>query len=91
MSYDDMIQGFARDQIKLLLDQCTPEQQAFFNRIWGSVEKVPEDKLKTAWQQIDRTLAKNNEPKTAERKCGCGQPSLPQSPSGFCYACYQSE
>ena len=51
------VQNFARDQIDRLLAQCSHEQRALFVRIFG--ERVHPDKLGTALELCERTVAKN--------------------------------
>ncbi len=46
-------------QLHGLLDQCTKEQQAFFDRMYGSRDTIPEEKIDWAIQQCERTIAKN--------------------------------
>ena len=46
-------------QLHGFLDQCTKEQQAFFDRMYGSRDTIPEEKIDWAIQQCERTIAKN--------------------------------
>ncbi len=39
--------------------QCTDKQQAFFVRMWGSVEAVPFAKIPIAISQCESTVKKN--------------------------------
>lgn len=56
----DEIEQYRRDVLQRLLDQCTPEQQAFFLRMYpGGVEKIPQDKLDWATVQCENTIKKN--------------------------------
>ncbi len=49
-----------RDELRSLLSQCTEPQVNMFNRMYGSVETIPFKKMKTAIDQCERTIAKNN-------------------------------
>lgn len=43
------------------LSLCTKEQVELFNRMYGSVEQVTEDKFPHACRQIERTIELNKE------------------------------
>lgn len=59
-SADEIILEALRGEVRVRLDQCTPEQQAFFRKIYISgIDELPEEKLKTAVSLLHRTLAKN--------------------------------
>lgn len=45
-----------RKLIKEYLDQCTPDQITLFNRMYGSLDKIPEDKTEHAYCQCRRTV-----------------------------------
>jgi hypothetical protein len=62
MRYAEMM----RDQIENMLLVCTPEQNALFNRAWGSVNEIPENDLRAAYDLCFRTIKKNE---AEERKC----------------------
>ena len=47
------------EALQELLNSCTEEQQAGFNRFYGSVEKVPEEYLDDAIKLVERTIRKN--------------------------------
>jgi hypothetical protein len=47
---------FLRDKIRNGLSQCTPEQRALFNKMYKSVEEVPDDLLEWALSQVERTI-----------------------------------
>ncbi len=53
------IDQFARQKMRLLLLQCTESQVNLFNRMYGSVNGVRDDQMATAFDQIERTLIKN--------------------------------
>jgi len=42
-----------------LYNQCTPEQQNLFNRMYVSIDKIPDKKIDWAIQQCENTVAKN--------------------------------
>lgn len=49
-----------RERCALLLAECTPEQQAFFLRIYPcGLEKMDQNKLCNAIDQCQRTIKKN--------------------------------
>jgi hypothetical protein len=50
---------FKRQMMRDFLAQCTEAQVDLFNRMYGSVDKIPEDKMDWAIQQCERTVAKN--------------------------------
>jgi hypothetical protein len=49
-----------RSALRDLLYQCTEDQIALFNRMYISVEMIPDEKIDWAIQQCERTIAKNN-------------------------------
>ena len=51
--------AYKKAQLHGLLDQCTKEQQAFFDRMYGSRDTIPDEKIDWAIQQCERTIAKN--------------------------------
>lgn len=61
------IQNFARNLLKENLAKCTDKQQTFFKRMYGNmdlsiaevIDRMPEDKLDWAIEQVDHTLRKN--------------------------------
>ena len=54
---NDKIEAFKRDLLREALEQCTPEQQEFFHRIYPT--GVPESKLVGAIDLCERTIKKN--------------------------------
>ena len=54
------VEEFERNELKSLLDQCKPEQIAFFNRLYGSIETIPSEKIPRAIEQCEQTIAKNS-------------------------------
>ncbi len=57
--FDEKSKEYKRELIHEILVQCTEEQKKFFNRMYGSIETIPEDKMKHAYSQCERTLLKN--------------------------------
>jgi hypothetical protein len=63
------IENFARQELLLLLDQCTPEQQMTFKRMYAhldtsvttdqAVANMPYEKVNWAIQQVEQTLLNN--------------------------------
>jgi len=54
------IKQYRQQILEGLYNQCTPKQQALFKQMYGSVKKVPDDKIDWAIQQCERTVANNN-------------------------------
>ena len=50
---------FALGKLRVLLNQCTKDQQFFFNRMYGSIEAVPEGKINRVIRQCERTIKMN--------------------------------
>jgi hypothetical protein len=48
---NDKAREFKREQLRELLKQCTEEEVAIFNRIYKSVEEIPESKMDDVYQQ----------------------------------------
>lgn len=57
--FDNKTKEYKRELIRDILVQCTEKQQEFFNRMYGSIETIPEDKMRHAYSQCERTLLKN--------------------------------
>lgn len=53
--------GLLRNELSILYEQCTEKQQLFFNRMYGSVEKIPAEKIEWAISQCQRTIIKNGQ------------------------------
>jgi hypothetical protein len=53
------IEDFRKRALIDLYDQCIPEQQNMFNRMYGSIDTIPNEKIDWAIQQCERTIAKN--------------------------------
>lgn len=47
---------FKREEIRKLLVQCTEKEIAFFNRLYGSIDAIPEENMNCAYGQCKRTL-----------------------------------
>lgn len=47
-----------RKRLREVLNKCTEGQQNIFNRMYGSIETIPEDKMSWAYSQVMRTLNK---------------------------------
>ncbi len=50
---------FKREELQKLYDQVTDRQQKFFDRMWGSVDKIPDGSIHIGFDQCQRTLIKN--------------------------------
>jgi hypothetical protein len=55
----EKIENYKKKILKELLNQCTEEQKAFFNRMYVSVEKISENKIPQAIRQCERTIEMN--------------------------------
>ena len=49
-----------RNLIRDLLNQCTEGQRELFNRMYKSIEELPEEKMRWAYYQVKSTVEKNN-------------------------------
>lgn len=58
-SLEEQTEDFKREKLRGVLSKCTEKQIAFFNRMYGSVETIPVDKMDWAYQQVIRTLEKS--------------------------------
>ncbi len=52
--------GSKRNLIRDLLNQCTEGQRELFNRMYQSIEELPEEKMRWAYHQVKSTVEKNN-------------------------------
>lgn len=53
-------EGYLRQQVQYLLDQCTVEQQAFFGRLYPQgLDKMSVDQLKNGLRLCSATITKN--------------------------------
>ncbi len=59
METTDKVDKFKRNEIRKLLIQCTKEQQDFFHRLYGKVEKIHDIKLDAAILICERTIKVN--------------------------------
>ncbi|KKL61132.1 hypothetical protein LCGC14_2198350 [marine sediment metagenome] len=50
---------FKREMIRERLEQCTEGQVDMFNRMYGSIEAVPESKMRHAYFQCVETIEGN--------------------------------
>ena len=48
-----------RQALRNLLSQCTNAQVNIFNRMYKSVEEIPEEKISWAFKQCERTINQN--------------------------------
>ena len=55
----DRIAAFKKAQLHGLLDQCTKEQEAKFDRMYGSRDTISEDRVDWAIHQCKRTVEMN--------------------------------
>jgi len=57
--FDAKVKEVKRGMVRELLEQCTPDQIKFFNRMYGSIEKISEANMRHAYRQCKATIAKN--------------------------------
>ena len=50
----------SRESLRVKLNKCTEGQKKLFNCMYGSIDKIPFDKMEWAEKQIDRTLEENS-------------------------------
>ena len=51
---------FKREELREVLMQCTSKQIELFNRMYGSIDEIPEEKMDWAYTQCINTLKKSN-------------------------------
>ena len=54
------IEEFTREQLREVLSQCTEKQQAFFYRMYPSIDEISMKKIPWAIRQCENTIAKNS-------------------------------
>lgn len=54
--FEDRTEEFQKGLVKEKLDQCTPEQQAMFKRIYGHVDTIRKEGLQPAFALCVRTI-----------------------------------
>lgn len=54
------IEEYRKQILVELYNKCTKEQQELFNRMYVSVDDIPESKINWAIQQCERTILKNS-------------------------------
>lgn len=59
----DRLKNEKKQALKDLLNKCTEPQVNLFNRMYGSIETIPEEKIDWAIQQCESTVKKNKEKK----------------------------
>ena len=55
------IKDFKKEKLIELLNQCTKKQQTFFDRMYGSRDTIPEEKIDWAIQQCEKTIENNKD------------------------------
>ena len=59
----DKITAYKMTELHKLLNQCTEEEEAKFDRMYGSRDTIPEDRIDWAIYQCERTIEKRKEQK----------------------------
>jgi hypothetical protein len=59
--FDAKVYDFKKELIRELLSRCTNEQVDFFNRMYGSIDDIPEEKMRHAYSQCKTTVHKNRD------------------------------
>lgn len=62
------IKKFKKKILRELYDQCTEGQQDLFNRMYGSIQVIPEEKVELAILQCERTIKKNRNRSSKEKR-----------------------
>jgi hypothetical protein len=57
----EIIERFERSLLQQLLSHCKPEQVDFFNRLYGSVDEIPLEKIPRAFEQCEATIKNNGD------------------------------
>ena len=58
--FDLKVKEFKRELVRENLNNCTEKQIDLFNRMYGSIEVIKEDKMRHAYNQCRRTRNLNN-------------------------------
>jgi hypothetical protein len=53
------VEEAGRDLLRQYHDQLTPPQIELFNRMYGSIDEIPFEKMAWAYQQVRRTVDEN--------------------------------
>lgn len=64
-SLEEKTTNFKRRELKKVLLKCTEKQIAFFNRLYGSIETIPKEKMYRAYEQCIATIQKNRKDKNS--------------------------
>ena len=59
MSYKSRVVAFKRELVREVLDQCTEKDVSNFNKWFGSVDSIKEEKIEQLYDLCRRTLIKN--------------------------------
>lgn len=51
----DRLKQDRRDALRGLLDQCTKKQQALFNKMYGSIDVIPDARIDWAIKQCEKS------------------------------------
>lgn len=55
----EAIKEYRHQILRDLLAQCNPNQVDIFNRMYGSIDTIPHEKMDWAIQQCERTIRNN--------------------------------
>ena len=58
--FNEKVRDFKRELVADLLKRCTEKQREFFNKMYGSIETIKENKMRHAYYQCRRTVEKND-------------------------------
>jgi hypothetical protein len=58
-SLNDKAAEYKRKLLREALEQCTEAQRAFFNRMYVSIDEIPDEKMDWAYEQCLRTIEQN--------------------------------
>lgn len=57
--FDKLVTKFKRDLLRELLAQCTEFQVGIFNKMYVSIDDIPDKNMRWAYAQVTRTVEEN--------------------------------
>ena len=64
----DRIAKFKHDELRKLLSQCLAGEIELFNRMYGSIDDIPEEKINWAIEQCERAIDRRKKEMGQDRK-----------------------
>tara|TARA_Y100000310_G_scaffold334124_1_gene413113 strand:- start:137 stop:358 length:222 start_codon:yes stop_codon:yes gene_type:complete len=59
--FDSKVKEFKRALVREWLNRCTEDQKSLFNKMYGSIDTITEEKMRCAYSQCKLTVKKNTE------------------------------